>query len=291
MNANDITWGIEIETTLPNSDTTPIGGYHRGVQVPWLPAGWRAERDTSIRPQVPGRKGCEFVSPRLRGYEGLQQVLDAVEQIRQRGGRVNHTCGLGITISWHGDAAALARLISLIGNHEKAIFASTGTRRRERMTYSKAIKPYGDKDRAKQRCEVDRYHLLNLTHLARGRNRIEFRAFQASLNPTKIAGYVMMCLGLVELALNTRRCSGWDYTKREGTRSCWDRPGAGAGETELNRLFYRLGWTRGWYNGALRDKVFGQLIGETETAELKAIKTKFLEMARKYDAADCVAAA
>ena len=291
MHANEIHWGLEIETTLPTSDTTPIGGYHRGLQVPWLALGWRAERDGSIRPLVPGRKGCEFVSPKLRGYEGLKQVLDAIDAITARGARVNASCGLHITIQWNGDAAALARLISLVGNHEKAIFASTGTRRREQMTYSKAIKHYGDKDRAKQRCEADRYHLLNLTHLARGRNRIEFRAFAGTLNKTKVAGYLMMCLGLVELALSTRRCSGWDYIKRAGTRSCWDRPGAGAGETELNRLFYRLGWTKGWYKGALRDKVFGQLTGETETPDMKAIKTKLLGLARKYDAAGRQAAA
>ncbi len=43
----------------------------------------------------------------------------------------------------------------------------------------------------------------------------------------------MMVLGLVELALNTKRCSEWDYIKKEGTKSCWDRPGAGLGETEI----------------------------------------------------------
>ena len=46
--------------------------------------------------------------------------------------------------------------------------------------------------------------------------------------------YLMMCLGLVELALSSKRCSDWDYTKKEGTKSCWDKPGAGVGETELN---------------------------------------------------------
>ena len=157
-------------------------------------------------------------------------------------------------------------------------------------TYSKQIKQYGNKDRAKQRCEADRYHLLNLTHLARGRNRIEFRAFAGTLNKTKVMGYLMMCLGLVELALNTKRCSDWDYTKREGTKSCWDRPGAGEGETELNRLFYRLGWTKGWYKGELRNKVFGQLAGETTTPDWKTIKTKLIELARKYDGAARAAA-
>ena len=131
---------------------------------------------------------------------------------------------------------------------------------------------------------------MNITHFASGKNRVEFLAFAGTLNRTKVLGYLMLCLGLVELALSTTRCADWDYAKREGTRSCWDRPGAGEGETELNRLFYRLGWTKGWYKGALRDKVFGQIAGEGTTPDWKAIKTKLLELARKYDAAACPAA-
>lgn len=288
MNANQIAFGIEFETTLPGSDTTPIGPYHGGYQVAWLPAGWKAERDGSIRTTV-GRKPCEFVSPKLRGPEGLAQVERAIDAINAHGAKVNETCGLHITIEWNGDAMALARLISLVGNHERAIFASTGTRRREQTIYTKRIKQYGDKDRAKQRCEADRYHLLNLTHLARGRNRIEFRAFAGTLNKTKVLGYLMMCLGLVELALNTTRCADWDYEKKVGTKSCWDRPGAGDGETELNRLFYRLGWTKGWYKGQLRNKVFGQIAEGGATPDWKAIKAKLLELARKYDDASRVA--
>ena len=79
MNANTIAFGIEVECTLPNSDTTPIGAYHHGLQVPWLPEGWRAERDSSIHALVPGRKGCEFVSPKLQGHQGLAEVLEAVD--------------------------------------------------------------------------------------------------------------------------------------------------------------------------------------------------------------------
>ncbi len=89
----------------------------------------------------------------------------------------------------------MARLISLVGNHERAIYASTGTRKREQMMYAKRIKQYGNKDNAKSRCESDRYHLLNLTHLTRGKNRIEFRAFGGTLNKTKVVGYLMMVLG------------------------------------------------------------------------------------------------
>ncbi|MGV3483354.1 MAG: amidoligase family protein [Planctomycetaceae bacterium] len=285
MQANQIAFGIEFETTLPAGDDTPIGPYHGGYQVPWLPIGWKAERDASIRTLAANRKGCEFVSPKLRGFEGVQQVENAIDAINARGARVNESCGLHITVEWNGDAAALARLISLVGNHEKAIFASTGTRRREQTMYTKQIKQYGNKENAKRCCEADRYHLLNLTHLARGKNRIEFRAFAGSLNKTKVIGYLQMVLGLVELALNTKRCSDWDYAKKEGAKSCWDRPGAGMGETELNRLFYRLGWTKGWYKGDLRDKVFGEIADDTAKPNWKAIKTKLVDMARKYDRA------
>lgn len=93
MNANEIAFGIEFETTLPNRDTTPIGPYHNGWQVPWLPAGWKAERDSSIT-TIPGRKGCEFVSPKLRGYEGLQQVEAAIDAINAHNAKVNASTGL-----------------------------------------------------------------------------------------------------------------------------------------------------------------------------------------------------
>ena len=206
MNANEICFGIEFETTLPASDTTPIGPYHNGTQVPWLPQGWKAERDGSICPESLCRKGCEFVSPKLCGYGGLKEIENAIDAINARQAKVNGSCGLHISITFIGDAAALARLISLVGNHEKAIFASTGSRKREHAVYTKTIKHYGDKDIAKTRCESDRYHHLNLTHLAQGKNRIEFRAFAGTLNKTKVVGYLMMVLGLVELALNTKRC-------------------------------------------------------------------------------------
>lgn len=283
MHANEMLWGIELETTLPAHDGTPIGAYHHGLPVPWLPAGWKAERDGSIEPQCMGRKGCEFVSPRLRGFAGLDEVCRAAEAISARGGRVNHTCGVHVTVEFTGDASALARLITLVANHETGIYASTGTHRREGGRYSKTIKVYGDREAAKSRCQSDRYHVLNLTHLARGNDRIEFRAFAGTLNATKIAGHIMTCLGLIELATAKTRCSAWTYAKKKAdARSCWDRPGGG--ETELNRLFYRLGWTTGWYKGADRHKRYGELSSaDGRTPDWAAIKAKLLDMARKYD--------
>ena len=67
-------------------------------------------------------------------------------------------------------------------------------------------------------------------------NRIEFRAFAGSLNKTKVAGYIMLCLGLVELAMNTTRCAG-----------C--RP-----HVSMSRAFMRLPWhqRRSRFNSSMR---------------------------------------
>ncbi len=86
-----------------------------------------------------------------------------------------------------------------------------------------------------------------------------------------------MCLGLVELALGHEALLGLGLQQARRDRELLGSPGAGEGETELNRLFYRLGWTKGWYKGALRNKVFGELAGEA-TPDLKAIKAKLLEI-------------
>lgn len=212
-----------------------MGRTTNGFQVDWLPASWKAEKDSSIKPATPSRKGCEFVNPKLWGEARVAEIEAALDAINSRGAKVNSSCGLHVTIEWNGDAAALARLTSLVGNHEKAIFASTGTRRREETTLTKQIKQYANKDQAKQWCEADRNHLLKLTHLARGKNRIEFRAFAGTLNKTKVLGYLMMCLGLVELALPhdpLLRLGLHEARRHEGTKSCWDRPGADHGETD-----------------------------------------------------------
>jgi hypothetical protein len=275
-NAHAIAYGVELETTIPNRDATPIGRYHHGLPVSWLDAGWKVENDSSIETIAANRKGAEFVSPVMKSLEGLESIRRATVQIKARGGRVNHSCGIHVTVSFpQNDAGALARLIHLVANHEKAIYAATGTTRREASRWAKAIKPYGKEDDAKNAATADRYHLLNLTHLAAGRGRIEFRAFSASLNDDKIAGFVQLCLGLVELALTSSRRQSWNYEQKPGTKGPWARDSRGPGETELHRLFYRLGWTKGHAR---------KRFGVVDTPEnLKKTKAVLVKMAQKYD--------
>ncbi len=70
LNASEMTFGIEIETVAPDTalrDGLRIGAYHHGLQVLYLPEGWKAERDGSIDASRCGGGGhaCEIVSPVL----------------------------------------------------------------------------------------------------------------------------------------------------------------------------------------------------------------------------------
>jgi hypothetical protein len=60
MNANEIAFGIEFETTLPGGDTTPIGPYHGGFQVPGcLPDGERNAR-AAFDPRTPAARDANL---------------------------------------------------------------------------------------------------------------------------------------------------------------------------------------------------------------------------------------
>jgi hypothetical protein len=79
MNATEWKYGVELESIAPDSavqnDGLRIGPYRHGIQVPFLPAGWKAECDGSIDNSAGGHR-CEIVSPILQGEDGLRQVIE-----------------------------------------------------------------------------------------------------------------------------------------------------------------------------------------------------------------------
>ncbi len=281
MNANNLTFGIEIETIAPDSavrnDGLRIGPYKRGIQVPYLPAGWKAECDGSIDNGHGGHK-CEIVSPVLRGEAGIRQVLEVIETLRQKGHRVNASCGIHIHVGWDRNwpTQALARLVTIVAYLEKGLYAITGTKNRERGRYCGGVRKYGNDKDAKPALDRDRYHALNLTNLARGtKDTVEFRVFSGSLNPTKVAGWIQVCLGLVERALAAKRMPTWNPKAPTGG---WKKSGPGQSETE--RLLGYLAWGPG-YARAHGGKQYGWI---TDAVPQDQIKTEFRRLARKYDA-------
>ena len=283
MNASDMTFGIEIETVAPETAVTNdglrIGAYHHGIQVPYLPQGWKAERDGSIdASRAPGGLACEIVSPVLRGAEGLAQVAEVVRTLEAKGHRVNISCGVHIHVGWSRSlpAESLARLVTIVAYIEKGLYAITGTKSRERGTYCGGVRKYGNDTDAKPVLDRNRYHALNLTNLANGRSdTVEFRVFSGSLSATKVVGWIQVCLGLVQRAINAKRTPTWNPKPLTGG---WKKAGEGASEAE--RLMGYLAWGKGYarIHHGLQYGWISDLIPQEQ------VKGEFRRLAAKYDA-------
>lgn len=142
MNASEMTFGVEIETTVP-AGAVSVGRYNNPLAVPGLPEGWVCKGDGSIR-ATGGRVGCEFVSPILQGVEGLRSVVAALAAIRSVGAKVNPSCGFHVHVGFVHNRPALERLTCLVANFEKAIYASTGTHQREHNNFCRPIQAAGN---------------------------------------------------------------------------------------------------------------------------------------------------
>lgn len=281
MNARQMTFGIEIETIAPDSavrnDGLRIGAYHHGIQVPYLPEGWKAERDGSIDNRRGGH-GCEIVSPVLSGPEGLAQVAEVIETLAAKGHRVNISCGVHVHIGWPRElpAETLARLVTIVAYCERGLYAITGTKSRERGTYCGGVRKYGNDKDAKPALDRNRYHALNLTNLARGtRETVEFRVFSGSLNPVKVLGWIQVCLGLVERAMNGKRSPKWMPAPLKGG---WKK--AGEGQSEAERLIGYLAWGAG-YARIHHGQQYGWI---SDLIPQDQVKAEFRRLAGKYDA-------
>src|SRR5687768_12126637 len=100
MHVDDITFGVEIETTVL-AGTVQVGPHGAGCDIPQLP-GWKADADPSIR-TTPGTRNhvaCEFVSPVFKGAAGLRQLLADLAVIRGLGAAVNASCGLHVHVGF-----------------------------------------------------------------------------------------------------------------------------------------------------------------------------------------------
>ena len=279
VHVNDLTFGVELEVTLPLG-TCPVGGYHNGFQVPQLPEGWKAERDGSIQ-AGPGHMAAEIVSPVLQGADGLRQLKAVCDWLHGAGAKVNRSTGFHVHVGFRrDDRYALRRLVSLVANFEKALFAATGTRSREEGTYCRPVQTdaryqQAFRDATAGAAHLPRYHILNLTNLlGYGKPTVEFRVFAGTTSTLKAVGYVRLCLAIVEKALNLKKLPQW-VAKTPVQTSPIHR--SGEGQTALTRLFYGLGWTKG-----RESHTFGDLQAEG-LPTIEATKKELMRLARKYD--------
>lgn len=282
MNANTYTFGLELELMVPDSvlrnQGLRIGAYHVGTQVPFLPNGWTAQRDASLQ-AAPGYTACEIVSPILRGEEGIEEIVAVLAKLNELGFRIARNSGTHVHVGWNNrwGADTLARLISIFSYLEKGLFATTGTRNRERGTYCKVVRKHGSAPEAKKKLDPDRYSALNISNLTNNRtnkNTVEFRLFSGSLNATKIIGWIQLCLGVVERAVHSKRTPRWEPKPASGG---WKKPGEGASEVE--RLFGFMAWGAG-YAKLKGGKQYGWI---SDAISQDMVKREFRRLAKKYD--------
>ena len=256
------TFGGEFELLLPrtsevtdNEDVrnTYVNGYHSHNTCPtnWLPEfngkSTHCERDGSVRTTREGYSGVEFVTPPLKGAEGIQYLCDIADRFREEKCKVNRSCGLHLHVGLKGivgnakvdDVVAfLAQLNKMVLNFQDGLYAQTGTRR-DRNDYCKrhkknenlmsvakdiANKPKGSKDR-NDYCRIwdmaERYRCVNLRNLHRGMNAptatLEFRFPAGTLNKDKILMHLASIIFICRLSWKTRHTQAdavdWDLNK------------------------------------------------------------------------------
>jgi hypothetical protein len=241
MNIENLTFGVEIETTIPIAAGVLVGAYHNGaavagsarktdgapVAVPNFNGRcWKAERDSSIQIEARGHQACEFVSPILQGEAGVIHLLDFVTFLNDIGARVNHSCGLHVHIGlapFSATPESQARFVKilsrLVSRNSRALYAQTGSRTRE-MQGGFCV-PIGAQFRqavtsAARRKAADlagmnthRYHILNLTNIST-RRTVEFRCFAGTTDIARIGAHLLSVFTLVLVAAGRKSITAWD---------------------------------------------------------------------------------
>jgi len=284
-NIEGLTFGVEIETTIPVASGIQVGGYHRGCNViqgtvgaltsaapTFEGAHWKAEADCSILVRHDGHIACEFVSPVLRGEAGVRHLVEFIEFLRRLGASVNRSCGFHVHVGVSGAAGGhevtdyIDRLARLAGFNTKALYAQTGTLARETGHYcaplngatKQAVKRIKRTKSTSGTALGNRYQLLNLTNLPRT-GTVEFRCFAGTLNVSKALLHVFSVLALCIIARKAKTPSVWDNRPLTGTKAI----------TNFLKVRPML-------------RIVG---GETFATHYRRMLAKAMEMAGKYDLA------
>jgi hypothetical protein len=264
----ELTYGIEIECIMPAGPNSLFG------QIVGMPTGWKGKYDGSITAPE-GYRPVEIVSPILRGADGARQILAACKWLNDKGVKVNNSCGFHVHVGWpyRASDAKLQRLIHLFCKHEKAIYAATGTRRRENCRYACPVATQRAyrilAEGTTNRLPGNRYHSMNLKNLDRGGKRtVEFRAFAGTAKACKILAYVQICLGMVAKAVDPNA----EIDNHDWNAVAPATPTAGS--DALLGLLGVLGWGNSHSYG---------LINEPTAPDTTALVFELGRLAQKYD--------
>lgn len=204
MQADETYYGIELEVTIPQRNWN---SQLQGTQIPHYPTGWKATFDGSISAQA-GYTAVEIVSPKLKGFDGIVQIVQVLDDLNERGAVVNSTTGIHIHVDGSNlDIRDIKKVKQMFVQYEKLFFSVLGDKAQQRYSnyYCKPSSQWDD-----SRDNEDKFRSLNLVnwHNYSQKKTVEFRLFAGeghNLNPENIVTYVMMCVGLVVRSRNCTR--------------------------------------------------------------------------------------
>lgn len=200
VKASEVTFGVEIECNFPSTNYRAVGlqngSYHHGLPVPGFDT-WKAADDSSLRAN-PGYQAVEFVSPILKGKDGLVKLVEFVDWLNENGVIVNDSCGLHVHVGVAGlTDRQINKAVSLFILFERAFYANCGANAGKRFVSGMcAPSQYWTGP-------TNRYQSLNQKNLARngGRtNTLEVRCYAATVIAEDIVSAVAMATGLIALA-------------------------------------------------------------------------------------------
>ena len=239
---NEVTFGVEIETTIPNSSEIYVGSYSSGHALPatapmFNGTPWRAHSDGSIMVTARRHKGCEFVSPVLKGEEGLKHVVEFMKWLRSIGAKVNRSTGTHVHVgvkSIIGDVNMdevlnwVVKVGELGKKYSTGLYASTGTTRNLSSTTHYCL-PLGERAKdafkfaksasckttglSKIKHDIRKYSMINFLNVGGSKHTVEFRAFAGTTNTAKMLNHITSSMAIALLAKhNVGKSTVWkDY--------------------------------------------------------------------------------
>lgn len=198
---------------------------------------WKLMRDGSITAECKTSTGyfkindgdyrVELVTPKLT-YDQLPKLRDCVRLLQQAGAKVNNSCGIHV----HVDAAnhnrqSLKNLIGIMFSKEDILFKALQVNETRAKKWCKKVREpmlrearalssdetkdlteleniwYGGINGHSEHYNWTRYHALNL-HSVFYRGTVEFRCFNSTLDPGRVAAYVNLCLAMSSQAIAQR---------------------------------------------------------------------------------------
>ena len=183
--------------------------------------------DTGYEPTDDTDYRVEMVTPKLT-YDQLPKLRDCVRLLQQAGAKVNDSCGIHV----HVDAAnhnrqSLKNLIGIMFSKEDILFKALQVNETRAKKWCKKVREpmlrearalssdetkdlteleniwYGGDIRHNEHYNWTRYHALNL-HSVFYRGTVEFRCFNSTLDPGRVAAYVNLCLAMSSQAIAQR---------------------------------------------------------------------------------------